>query len=375
MASNNLTCVEPGATVTCDEDNMTISLKKETFPFFDANNLHLRYSSCRATQNSTHVSISTNLNACGTLVNETEDALIFWNEIRVDAVITGNVITRTHDINLRFHCSYSRKKMLSVQFQTQQVFIGSEAGYGNFTFRMDFYRTAAFATPYTENDYPISIPSNEFLYVKYSVESSADLVIMAENCKATRYGNFYSLPQYTVIQNGCPRDTTMEYTYYPTASSQQFRMRSFKFFNDYYVVYFHCELLACYRYNYNSRCSRGCLTSKKRKRREIDDKLEHDESTNKYILTSGPIKIAEISREGGTGQGQNIAFIVGAAAGGGLALIAIIALAVLAVKYRLARKFMNRNKVEHFYTGKDEQMSRRNAFIQEDDMIEKKDSF
>ena len=38
---------EPGATVTCDEDNMTISLEKQTFPFFDANNLHLRYSSCR----------------------------------------------------------------------------------------------------------------------------------------------------------------------------------------------------------------------------------------------------------------------------------------------------------------------------------------
>ena len=40
----------------------------------------------------------------------------------------------------------------------------------------------------------------------------------------------------------------------------------------------------------------------------------------------------------GTGQGQNIAFIGSAAAGGGLALIAIIALAVLAVKYRIARR-------------------------------------
>ena len=90
----------------------------------------------RATQNSTHVSISTNLNACGTLVNETEDALIFWNEIRVDAVITGNVITRTHDINLRFHCSYSRKKMLSVQFQTQQVFTGSEGALINSFFSL-----------------------------------------------------------------------------------------------------------------------------------------------------------------------------------------------------------------------------------------------
>ena len=78
----------------------------------------------RATQNSTHVSISTTLNACGTLVNETEDELIFWNEIRVDAVIIDNVITRTHDISLRFYCSYSRKKMLSIQFRPQQIFIG-----------------------------------------------------------------------------------------------------------------------------------------------------------------------------------------------------------------------------------------------------------
>ena len=58
---------------------------------------------------------------------------------------------------------------------------------------MDFYKTAAFATPYAENEY---------LYVKYSVESSANLVIMAENCKATRDGSFYSWPYYTIIQNG-----------------------------------------------------------------------------------------------------------------------------------------------------------------------------
>ena len=67
---------------------------------------------------------------------------------------------------------------------------------------MDFYKTAAFATPYTENDYPISVVLNEYLYVKYSVESSANLVIMAENCKATKYGSFYSWPYYTIIQNG-----------------------------------------------------------------------------------------------------------------------------------------------------------------------------
>ena len=67
---------------------------------------------------------------------------------------------------------------------------------------MDFYKTAAFVTPYAENDYRILVALNEYLYVKYSVESSANLVIMAENCKATRDGSFYSWPYYTIIQNG-----------------------------------------------------------------------------------------------------------------------------------------------------------------------------
>ena len=59
---------------------------------------------------------------------------------------------------------------------------------------MDFCKTAAFVTPYAENDYTI--------LVAYSVESSVNLVIMAENCKATRDESFYSWPYYTIIQNG-----------------------------------------------------------------------------------------------------------------------------------------------------------------------------
>ena len=76
-----------------------------------------------------------------------------------------------------------------------------------------------------------------------------------------------------------------------------------------------------------------------------------------------------------TGKSQQTALIGGAAAVGGLALIAIIALAVSAAEYRIARIFMNRNKVGDLYTTQDEQMSRRNAYIQEDDMIEKEDFF
>ena len=76
------------------------------------------------------------------------------------------------------------------------------AGYGSFTFKMDFYRNSSFATPFTEQDYPLSVALNEYVYLQYSVASSADLVIMAENCKATKDASFYSWPQYTFLRNG-----------------------------------------------------------------------------------------------------------------------------------------------------------------------------
>lgn len=81
-------------------------------------------------------------------------------------------------------------------------FNSSTAGYGNFTFKMDFFKSGSFLAPYRTADYPLQLRLNDYIYVRYSVQSSADLVIMAENCRATKDGSFYSLPQYKIIQNG-----------------------------------------------------------------------------------------------------------------------------------------------------------------------------
>ena len=78
---------------------------------------------------------------------------------------------------------------------------------------------------------------------------------------------------------------------------------------------------------------------------------------------------------GNPDKSKQAALIGGAAAAGGFGLIAVAALAVLFVKYRIARRLMNRNKVGDLYTTQDEKMSRQNAYIQEDDMIEKDDAF
>ncbi|XP_044165767.1 uncharacterized protein LOC114963338 isoform X2 [Acropora millepora] len=371
MAANNLTCVEPGVSVTCGEHNMSLSIEKQAFSFVQVEQVHLRYSSCKATENDTHLTISTLLNDCGTSVNETEDALVFWNELRVDAVIIDGVITRSHDIRLPFYCSYSRKKLVSLSFKPLGIYNGQEAGYGNFTFRMDFFKSGSFVVPYSAADYPLQLRLNDYIYVRYSVESSADLVIMAENCRATKDGSFYSLPQYNIIQNGCGRDTTMVYSYNSNRAYQEFRIKVFRFFNDYNSIYFHCELLACHQSSTNSRCRRGCLPGRRRKKRAPDN----SESTTKNILSLGPIEVQDDLKQGDAGQNKKEAALIGGVAGaGGVCILAFAALGFLFVKYRVARRLMNRNKVGDLYATQEEEMDRKNAYIQEDDMNAKEHS-
>ena len=106
---------------------MLVSLGKERFHYFTVNQLRLRYASCKATENSTHFLISTSLDSCGTQRNETEDYLIFWNEVLADALIIDGVVTRSHDIKMPFYCRYSRKKLMSLAFTPQRIYFGNES--------------------------------------------------------------------------------------------------------------------------------------------------------------------------------------------------------------------------------------------------------
>ena len=70
---------------------------------------------------------------------------------------------------------------------------------------------------------------------------------------------------------------------------------------------------------------------------------------------------------------QSAAVIGGVTAAGGIGLVAVIALAVVLVKYRVLRLMTNKNKVRDMYsdTTQDEQTSRRNFYIRDDDTVER----
>ena len=117
--------LDPSVSITCNPNSTTVALEKKKYHFLDASQLHLRYASCRATENSTNLLISTPLNACGTSVKETEHVLTFENKVKADKVIINN-ITRTHDVSMPFSCSYSRKTLLSLGFTPISIHFGYE---------------------------------------------------------------------------------------------------------------------------------------------------------------------------------------------------------------------------------------------------------
>lgn len=108
--------VENNVTLTCGDGNMTISLEKQKFLYLNASQLHLLGSWCRATESATYLFLHTDLNDCSTTYMETESSLVYSNEVQTDIGQIQSVVTRDHEFNLRFNCSYPRKKFLSLSF-------------------------------------------------------------------------------------------------------------------------------------------------------------------------------------------------------------------------------------------------------------------
>lgn len=74
-----------------------------------------------------------------------------------------------------------------------------------------------------------------------------------------------------------------------------------------------------------------------------------------------------------TGQSKKEGALIGGVVGAGAVLI-FAALGIVFVKYRVARRLMNRKKVGDLYVPLEEEIGRNNAYIQEDDLNTKEDS-
>ena len=126
--------------------------------------MHLIYKSCVASANTTHITLQTQFNDCGTFHNETENKIRFMNEVKTELLIVGGVVTRTQEVKLPFYCEYSKQKLLSVSFRPRSVVFVSEGNYGsahkykvlklNISVKPKFLQTEALQDKYLRSGIP-----------------------------------------------------------------------------------------------------------------------------------------------------------------------------------------------------------------------------
>ncbi|KAM9765034.1 uncharacterized protein ACNS7B_022254 [Menidia menidia] len=302
------------ATVTCNETTMTIEIEKTSVIRSHEGSLHLNSftdSSCNLTKNSnsTHLVGVMPLSSCGTLIEEDNDDIIFSNVITSADV--GQTISRGQHVDVAFSCAYPKRANLSLGFSHKNPSAFSERGFGSFSFQFEFFETESFARRVEAGSYPVTVYLRQMLYMQIDSSSSIpDTQLFVESCRATPYDNPNARLSYSIIEDGCVRDQTVQ-IYNSSKGQFRFGMEAFEFIGTHDEVYISCSVILCESGVPGTRCSQGCLGSPPHRQRR-----EAAAQTGRHSISQGPLHLAAEapgSRSSGPGWnlGLNSVFIVG----------------------------------------------------------------
>ncbi|KAE8297752.1 hypothetical protein D5F01_LYC04393 [Larimichthys crocea] len=335
--------------VICNESTMTVEVEKSTFAGLHEEHLRLidpsqTVCSLQTHSNSTHVIGVIPLNACGTEIEEDEDNLIFKNEITTFD-ITQNTITRHHLLEVRFYCQYPKRGNVTLGFTAHRKNVTVwDKGFGTFTYNFEFFPNNQYQTMIDPNSYPLEYDLGNRIYMQIDTETSVNNTdLFVESCRATPYDNPNSRPSYTIIENGCTVDSTIQT--YPTINERQFRfsMEAFKFIGLHDQVYISCSVMMCEAGNPDTRCSQGCVNSTSNNRR---GKREIVTQTLMHRISQGPLRLkrsAERTESPVMNLNLNLVFIAGCllAAVGMVSAVVMYKAKVSRVKYQPLPTFEN----------------------------------
>ncbi|XP_028394866.1 deleted in malignant brain tumors 1 protein-like [Dendronephthya gigantea] len=338
------TCNASHFQVFCDNNYMTAVFHRGDLPkHVNIDNLYLRSRSryCKASYNSTHVIVKTSLTGCGTVFSKNEQTLFFTNALSEERRARGGfgVIARDNLFSASMTCEYSRKQTvgsLSFAPAKEKVFV-SLNGKGNFSLTFDVFKSSDFRQPYTAQDFPIFKSLSDNLYIQYSVNTSnSDLVVRAKTCRATPTNRPYDSPQYVFIDDGCDKDKTIHHYTNRMDRIQRFSIQAFRFVSQNRIVYLHCDLVVCYKYDYNSSCSRN-TSCPQRYRRDADNKRS-DDISGMYALSFGPlVKEKELQHKREKGSSELNATLFGSMVGFGCLSMVLFVGLVFAIKRARSR--------------------------------------
>ncbi|KAL0994907.1 hypothetical protein UPYG_G00129090 [Umbra pygmaea] len=273
------------ASVVCNETSMTVAVDKSSILGLSADHLHLNDPACVLSSNSTDLFMTLNLNDCGTQLEEKGDNLIFRNVIASFGE-SNDVITREQDVAIEVSCIYSKKGNVSLEYLVHKIpYIFSEKGFGKFTYQFEFFYNSLFNRMVDPATYPVKVELNQMIYMEItSTTSVPNTELFVESCQATPSDNPDDPTHYSIIQNGCQEDQTVQV--YPSPQNQfRFGMEAFKFIGMHEQVYISCAVILCEAGNPNSRCAEGCINGTSRRRREAVMQ------TTSHYISQGPLRV------------------------------------------------------------------------------------
>ncbi|KAL0994895.1 hypothetical protein UPYG_G00128920 [Umbra pygmaea] len=273
------------SSVVCNETSMTVAVKKSSILGIHEDHLRLNDPSCILSSNSTDIFRTIDLNTCGTHLEEDGDNLIFTNEI-TSFDNPNDVITREEPLKFEFSCVYPKKSNVSLEFLVNETpYVDSEKGFGKFTYQFELFNSSLFNGMVDPASYPVEVDLDEMIYMEITPTSPVlNTEMFVESCKATPSDSPDDPAHYSIIENGCKRDRTVEI--YPSSKSQfRFGMKAFKFIGMHDQVYINCAVILCEAGNLNTGCAQGCIDGTRRRRRETA--LQ----TSSHYISQGPLRL------------------------------------------------------------------------------------
>ncbi|KAI4791489.1 hypothetical protein KUCAC02_033978 [Chaenocephalus aceratus] len=337
--------------VTCHESSMTVEIERSSLPGLHEDHLRLSDPSNTAcnlqtNSNSTHIIAVVPLNACGTQIEEDEENLVFKNEITtVDNI--HDLITRNHLLEVQFYCQYPKRGNVSQGFTAhRRNVVVWDKGFGKFTYEFEFYPDSQYRQMVDPGLYPLEYDVTDRIFMQIEAKSTVNNTqLFVESCSAAPYDTPNYWPTYSIIENGCNLDQTVQV--HLSANPRQFRfsMEAFQFIGLHDQVYISCSVLMCEAGSSGTRCSQGCINTPltghhhHRKREAITQSARH-------FISQGPLRLkrsAESTGSPATPLNLNLVFIVGCllAAAGMISAVALYKVRASKVKYQPLPSFEN----------------------------------
>ncbi|XP_013419863.1 ZP domain-containing protein-like [Lingula anatina] len=195
------------------------------------------------------------------------------------------VVTWASTVEIHVVCKYVKHRWVGHSFTPVVDKIRfREERLGNFSFKMQQFKTENFVNPYSKKDFPVAVKVRDKMYFLLSVDSKdEDVKLFAKTCKATTTPSPKDPIQFLFISNGCPVSHSVKFLPCQNPKEIRLSLKAFQFLKILPQIYLHCKLTACHSQDTTSRCTNGCLRSdeRRKKREEADDG---------YQLTAGPFQ-------------------------------------------------------------------------------------